>query len=489
MFRLFRSCWAAVALAVCVSPALAIDPFFPSFGNNGINVIYYNIDLDVNPATGQLNGQAAIFTKAQERLTSFTLDLHALTVSKVTINGVSAGFNQADDKLTITPRRPIREGGVFLVNVAYSGVPDPLRDPTAPADELFLGWFKYQKSTYVVSEPIGASTFFPANDEPTDKARFTFSVTVPHGYIGVANGFLVGSKPVGTKRRFEWAMLQPMTTWLATVHVNKLKLDLTHAPDGTPIRVYYPTGVPQTHVDAYALAGKMLTYFEKLIGPYPFASYGTVVVQDPILYYALETQAMSTFPAESNAPSEAFVAHELAHQWFGDSISVAKWEDLWIAEGSATYFEVLWPNRDDPAAFDGEMLSIYDYVVDQKLGPAVVDKPEDLFSNRTYYRGAAALYALRLKVGDDTFFKILRHFVQDNRGGNVTSHDFIRTAVRFSGDSSVRPLLHAWLYEEPVPPLPGMENRFAPRGPVPKPDIIGGRCGRGSHRGSPATCG
>lgn len=143
----------------------------------------------------------------------------------------------------------------------------------------------------------------------------------------------------------------------------------------------------------------MLIYFEKLIGPYPFASYGTVVVQDPILCYALETQAMSTFPDEDNVPDEAFVAHELAHQWFGNSVSVAKWEDLWIAEGSATYFEVLWPNRNDPAQFDKAMMSSYDYVAKRKLGPVVVEKPQQLFKLRTYYRGAAALYALRLKVG------------------------------------------------------------------------------------------
>ena len=108
----------------------------------------------------------------------------------------------------------------------------------------------------------------------------------------------------------------------------------------------------------------MLPFFERLVGPYPFESYGSVVVDDPVLYYALETQAMSTFPL--GAPTEEVVAHELAHQWFGNSASVAKWEDLWIAEGAATYFEVLWPNRNDPAAFDAAMRDIYDYVVAER---------------------------------------------------------------------------------------------------------------------------
>ena len=479
---------AAFALGGLIVPAHAIDAFFPSFGNDAIDVKQYDITLDVDPRTGQIVGNTALSIKALRRIGSFTLDLHALAVSRVVVNGQLAGFSQASDKLTITPRLAIRAGGEIKVNVVYSGIPDPLLDPTAPDDGLFLGWFKYADATYVVSEPVGASSFFPANDAPTDKAGFTFNITVPEGYTAAANGKFISSTPLSAKRRFKWEMREPMTTWLATIHVNKFQASLTRAPDGTPIRVYAPVSVPQSHIDGYAAAGGMLTYFEQLIGRYPFASYGSVIVEDPILYYALETQAMSTFPAGASPPDEGLVAHELAHQWFGNSVSVAHWEDLWIAEGSATYLETLWANRDNPSNFDRAMLDIHDYVVDSKLGPAVVEKPSELFSDRTYYRGAAALYALRLKVGDSSFFNILRHFAQDNRGGNVTSQGFIDMAVRFSGDASVRPLLEAWLYDEAVPALPGMAGRRAKPGPVTKPDIVGGRCGRGSHRGAPRTC-
>lgn len=487
LFRPFVFCSALLGAAAASDSAMAIDPFFPTFGNNGIDVLHYNIELDVDPVSGQVNARTGLVMRAERRLSSFTLDLHALAVSQVTINGQAADFAQADDKLTITPRRLIAQGSFLWVSVTYAGVPDPLPDPTAPADELFLGWFKHRKSTYVVSEPVGASTFFPANDEPTDKATYTFAITVPHGYTGVANGWFVGSKPLGSKRRFSWAMLQPMTTWLATVHVNKFNLDVSRAADGTLIRVYSPEDLPETHVESYAKVGEMLPYMEEKIGKYPFASYGSVVVKDPILYYALETQAMSTFPQGRNPPGEDLVAHEFAHQWFGNSVSVKKWEDLWLAEGTATYFEVLWTHREDPAAFDAAMLDIYDYVADQEIGPAVVEKPEEMFTDRTYYRGAAALYALRQKVGDRIFFTILRHFAQDNRGGNVTSEDFIRTAARFSGDGSVRPLLEAWLYDTAVPALPSMANRVI-RKNVPRPDLVGSRCGRGSHRGAPASC-
>jgi aminopeptidase N len=338
-----------------------------------------------------------------------------------------------------------------------------------------------------VSEPVGASTFYPANDEPTDKATFEIAVTVPRGYTAAANGVLEDICECAGRKTYIWRMEQPMTTWLATVHVNRFRASFTRTPKGTPIRVYATAATSKQDVQGYLLAKQILPYFETLIGRYPFEGYGSVVVDDPALTYALETQAMSTFPL--GAADEGIVAHELAHQWFGNSVSVQRWADLWIAEGAATYFEVLWPNRDDRAAFDAAMLAMYGEAVADGVGPAVVDAPDQMFTDRTYVRGALTLYALQLEVGNRTFFRILRRFLQEFRGGNANSQHFIRTAVRESGDGSVRDLLEAWLYEQPVPALPDQADRLAKRGSAPMPDLVGLRCGRGGHRGAAATCG
>ena len=177
---------------------------------------------------------------AQRRLEEFSLDLAGLDVSRVTVNGAPADFEQANDKLIVMPREPIPRGAVFKLAVAYAGRPDPIPDPTAPGSDLELGWFTYGNASYVVSEPVGASTFYPANDEPTDKARFSIAVTVPADYTAAANGVLRSVRTTGAEKRFRWEMRQPMTTWLATVHVNQFRLQLTRAADGTPIRVYYP---------------------------------------------------------------------------------------------------------------------------------------------------------------------------------------------------------------------------------------------------------
>ena len=476
----------AVAAGLAAGSAHAIDPFFPSFGNKGIDVVHYDLDLDVNPESGFLAAKAALKVVALADLSRFRLDRAGLDVTGVSVDGDRAGFRQADDKLIIAPRSDIAKGDVFNVTILYSGVPEPIQDPTAPGDPSYkLGWFKYRNSTYALSEPVGASTFYPANDEPTDKASFKISVTVPAGYTGVANGVLTNTTDLGSKKQFVWNMRQPITTWLATVHVNRFNLRIEQAADGTPIRTYYTDKTPREDVDNYALAKRMFPFFELRVGNYPFDGYGSVVVDDPALYYALETAAMSTFPV--GFATEAVVAHELAHQWFGNSVAVAQWRDLWIAEGAATYFEVLWGHRNDPAGFDAEMRAIYDYAVEEEVGPAVVEKPEQLFTDRTYLRGALALYALRLKVGDRTFFNILRRFANTFKGGNATSKHFIETAVTVSRDNSVHRLLRNWLYEEPVPPLAGDGARAAKRGPVARPDIFGLSCGPVRHRG--AHCG
>lgn len=480
----------AAGLALAASSAHAVDPFFPTFGNNGIDVRNYDLDLDVAMPSSRLTAKATLDIRALEDITTFRLDLTGLSVSEVLIDGVAAVFNQRNEsKLTIRPRVAIPKGKSFKAVISYAGAPKPIQDPTVPDDPSYqLGWFTYDGATYALSEPVGASTFYPSNDEPTDKATFNrIAITVPAGYTAVANGLLKSTTPLGAKTRFVWSMDEPMTTWLATVHINRFDVKVTATTTGKPLRFYSTAATPAADVASYAKSRSMIAYFETLVGPYPFDSYGSVVVDDPALYYALETQGMSTFPL--GAADEGIVAHELAHQWFGDSVSVAAWADLWLAEGFATYFEVLWPNRRSPAAFDAAMRRMHDYAVDAQLGPAVVDRPEDIFSDRTYVRGALALYALQLKVGTETFFRIARTWQETYRGRNSNSRQFILTAVDVSGDRTVSTLLSDWLFKAPVPPLPGGQPSAARRlGPAPKPDLVGLRCGRGSHRGSPAVC-
>ena len=351
----------AFACSVAAGPVLAIDPFFPDHGNDGIDVAHYTLDLKINPLSDELDAWASLDVTADRPLAEFTLDLRGLEATRVTVNGYRAAFSQDGEKITIEPRRPIPAKASFRVYVAYGGVPELVRNPIAPDDAtLALGWVNYRDAIFVAGEPVGASSFFPVNEQPDDKATFTIALTVPAPYAGVANGVLTSSQDMGKDRRFVWDMRQPMAPHLVTVQVNKFYGKFGRTLSGKPVSVFATRSTPRADVDNYLIAATMIDYFERLVGPYPFEGYGSVVVDDPFLSSALPTQAMATFPLGS--AGEGAIAHEVAHQWFGGSVSFARWADQWLAEGFATYMEVLWRHRDDPIGFDAAMRELHAYV-------------------------------------------------------------------------------------------------------------------------------
>ncbi|HMR34073.1 MAG TPA: M1 family metallopeptidase [Geminicoccaceae bacterium] len=453
MRRAFWLAGVGLLATLASAPARAIDPFFPEFGNNGYDVQDYDLSLAVDPAKNRLDGRAVLTIRALERLTAVALDLHGLDVKGVRTDGAVSSFTHSGGKLRVRLPSPLAKGATFVLAVAYGGNPEALEDPTAPgADILGVGWNDHAGATYVVSEPVGAGTWYPVNDVPTDKATYRVAATVPEPYTAVSNGALESITDLGAERRFVWKTRQPMASYLAILDVADYRLERSWARRALPIRTYTTDKTPSGTIAALRKTPAMLAYFERFAGPYPFGSYGSVMVDDPELYYALETQGMSTFPSAYQI-GESTVAHELAHQWFGDAVTVERWEDLWLAEGFATYFEFIWEFKSDRVGLDAAFRDLYDYALENELGPAVVSTPEDIFSDRTYYRGALTLQALRLRVGDDAFFRTLKAFFRNHRYGNATSADFVDTAVRQSGQPAVRGLLNAWLYEQPVPPL------------------------------------
>jgi aminopeptidase N len=451
---------AGLVTLLAVSPASAIDPFFPTHGNKGYDVLHYDLDLAADPVANTLRGTAKLSIKAISELNKFQLDLHCLGVDKVTVDGDPAGFSQTKDKLTIEPKHALPDGRLFEVVVTYAGTPKPITDPTTPGEDVLpLGWLRFETSTNALSAPVGASSFFPSNDEPTDRATYSISVSVPKPYIAVANGLQTKTDDLGGSRRFHYKMAQPMTTWLATVQISKFRV-IDQKAAGIPVLHYVTKNVTDAQIDEFSKTPEYMSWLGKLVAPYPFDSYGSITIDDRALDYALETQAISTFPRRfidrRNQRAQSLIVHELAHQWFGNSMSVAGWRDVWIAEGFATYFEILYLHRNEPEQFDNAMLGLYDDLVEKKVGPAVVSRPEDMFADNTYYRGSVTLFALRQHVGEPVFWKIIQTFYNRYKFRTVTTADFIDVAVEVSHDPSVKELLDAWLFEEPVPALPGV---------------------------------
>ncbi len=422
------------------------DPLYPQLGNTGYDVQHYTIDLDVDIARNTISGTTTIVAHATQDLPTFHLDLSGLELRSVFVNQAPAHFTRAGSELIITPTDALSNSLPFSVTVDYAGTPEPIRDPGVPF--VPLGWLQQENGSFVVSEPSGAMNWYPVNNHPADKATYTFHITVPDPYQVAANGILVGTVDHGDTTTYSWEMRDPMASYLATVHVGEYTVEEQTGPGGLLIRNYFPIDTPAAVKASFAATADMITFMEQLIGPYPFDAYGVVLLNENT-GWALETQTLSTFGRQG--ADEGTIFHELMHQWFGNHVSPATWRDVWLNEGFATYFSLLWTERTaGRTATDATMASWYRRMAAEDTGPPIPVTPAEMFSPAVYQRGAWTLHALRLAVGDERFFDILRTYYLRHAGGNATTQDFIDVAVAVGG-SEVGSLLRAWLDDAEVP--------------------------------------
>ena len=436
------------------------DSLYPGFGNGGYDVRHYTLDLTIhNAAASDLHGEVTIEAVATQDLTSFNLDFVGFEIAEVTVNNVAADFTRSGQELTITPATPLAAGEDFSVVVTYDGTPERMMSVALPVE---TGWTVSEGETYVLSEPDGAANFFPSNDHPLDKAAYSLRVTVPKPFEVAMNG--VDSKPVdnGDSVTYASEVAQPMASYLVTINIADFDSESMRSADGVAIRNYYAAGLPAGVRQAFARQGEMLDFFGDTFGPYPFDVYGSVVMNSEI-GTALEAQTLSIFGSDmidlgDLEYSESVVAHELAHQWFGDSVSVADWGDIWLNEGFATYAEGLWlEHLEGREALDGWVSDVYAEVVDSRASMSPPGQPpaDDLFNYGVYEWGALTLHALRLEVGDEAFFQILKTYYQRHENGNASTADFIAVAEEVSG-SDLGAFFDSWLYSQDVAPIPSL---------------------------------
>jgi aminopeptidase N len=400
-----------------------------------------------------------ISARATQDLSRFDLDLRGLHVGKVTVDGTAAGFTRDGQELVITPAAGIRKGRGFEVAVAYDGHPNPVIDPDKSKD----GWIPTDDGAFVVNEPQGSPSWYPANDTPKDKATYDFAITVPKGRTAIANGLLLGTTDNGATTTWRWRASDPTAPYLATATSGIFETRFGTLPSGLP---EYSAVDPQTRQfgskdpkpqlawQRLAFTGPAVALFTELYGAYPFESVGGVVDWAPNVFYSLESQ---TRPMYWVIPSELTVVHEVAHMWFGDSLTPELWPDIWLNEGFATWSEWIWSERNGgrsaAQSFDELYATPEDSAAGQDLwfpAPAALPGPAEMFHTPVYDRGAMTLQALREKVGDDAFFAILRTWYAENRNGNVTTADFIALVERVSGQQLDR-FFDVWLYEEGKP--------------------------------------
>ncbi|MCW8102951.1 M1 family metallopeptidase [Streptomyces tauricus] len=427
------------------------DPYFPQLGNGGFDVRHYGLDVAYNPDTDRLDGRTTITARATQNLSSFNLDLQKLEVTKIEVNSRRARFTREGDEIRISPRDSLRKNKTFTVTVTYGGVPESLSGPIVFGSDY--GWMKTTDGVFVACEPNAASTWFPSSDHPGDKAAFDIRIKAPKGLTGVSNGRLVGTYDKGGQTVAHWRESKPMATYLATATIGKFDVRQGTTPGGIPIYVAIdPVLENSNNVDVYGLTAEATDYWSKIFGPYPFEETGAIVDDMPQAGFSLETQ---TKPVYSAVRSEGTIVHELAHQWFGDSVSVEKWKHIWLNEGFATYSQWLWTeHRGTQSAHDAFLAGYNARPADSAFWQTVVGDPQrdTMFASAVYQRGAMTLQVLRERIGDKAFFKLLPAWAKQNRYGNASTDDFIRLAEKISG-KQLDVLFQTWLFTQGKPAL------------------------------------
>ncbi|MGW5368033.1 M1 family metallopeptidase [Streptomyces sp. NPDC004009] len=448
---------AASFLLIAASPAPTPgapgigDPYFPQLGNGGYDARHYDLDIAYAPGTGRLDGRTTLRARATQNLSSFDLDLQRLEITRVEVDGSRAGFTRDGDEVTVTPRRTLREGREFTVSVTYGGVPEPLGGPIIFGSEY--GWMKTADGVFVACEPNAASTWFPSSDHPSDKATYDIRIKAPKGLTAVSNGRLVSTRDRGGSTYTHWRESRPMATYLATATIGRFDVRTGRTPGGTPIYVAIdPVLKNGNGVDVYGVTAAATDYWSEVFGPYPFEETGAIVDDMPEAGFSLEVQSK---PAYSAVRNEATIVHELAHQWFGDSVSVARWKDTWLNEGFATYAQWLWAEHQGTRSAHDSFRAAYDArPADSSFWQIKVADPQrdTMFASPVYQRGAMTLQMLRERIGDRAFFALLPAWTRLHRYGNADTADFVRLAERISGQR-LDDLFGAWLYTTGKPAL------------------------------------
>ncbi|MFI6234609.1 M1 family metallopeptidase [Micromonospora sp. NPDC050784] len=428
------------------------DAYFPTYGNGGYDVARYTVKVRYDPAKDQLTGTTTVRATATANLSTFNLDLAGLTVSAVTVDGAPATHSRKRNELVIKPASGLINGNGFVAEITYAGKPKPLKNETLGDG----GFLHTADGAIALGQPESASTWFPVNDHPSDKAAYDFEVTVPDGLTAISNGVPGGKTSTGGWTTWKWSEKSPMASYLSTLVIGKFRIT-TGEHKGRPVYNAVTTTVAKGNADAsIARTVEVADYLESVFGPYPFDAYGGVVISDSRISYALETQSRPVYAASFFRQGEntEVVAHELAHQWFGDSVALAKWEDIWLNEGFATYAEWLWAEHTEAytakEAFDSRYAEMSAQVWRTPPGKPGAEK---LFSESVYQRGGMTLHALRVGVGDKAFFEIVKTWAAEKRDGTATTAEFVALAERISG-KQLDAIFDAWLYGTEKPDLP-----------------------------------
>jgi aminopeptidase N len=416
----------------------SLNLFFPHEGDTRYDVLHYDVRLNYGPGSGELRAAAVIGAVATKALPEISLDLNGLRVREVTVNGKRATFSRGHSKLLVVPATPLPAGGPFSVSVHYMGRPELLFEPS-----VIDGWYRTDDGAAAIGEPNGTETWLPCNNSLTDKASFDIHLTVPLGLKAIANGRLIGVSRRGSRKTFHWREDAPMAAYLAVIDIGRGELIKAKAV-GVPTWTLVDADLATRWRRRISEVPRILRFESKIFGPYPFDAAGSII--DRIGFNsALESQ---TRPIYDLPPWRVFLVHELAHQWFGDSVGLRSWPDIWLNEGFATWAQWFYNERHGGPSASRVFRRLKRSPPNAPFWsppPALPESPDNLFATSVYIRGAMALEALRIKVGTPTMLILLREWAAAHRYGSADTAEFMALAEQVSG-RSLQSLFKRWLF-------------------------------------------
>ncbi|MFM9371796.1 M1 family metallopeptidase [Streptomyces sp. Da 82-17] len=459
-----------------VAPRGIGDPLFPHLGNPGYDVTAYDLSFAYRgDNTKPLDAVTVVQARATDQLRRINLDFAGGKVRSVEVNGLRAKFASTGEDLVVTPARPVGAGGSLRITVRHTS------DPAGTSDG---GWVQTGDGLAMANQADAAHRVFPSNDHPSDKAYFTFRITAPKGLTAVANGLPAGRRAGAANTTWTYRTHHPMATELAQVSIGKSAVLRRGGPHGLPVRDVVPSKDRKKLEPWLKKTPAQIAWMENKVGRYPFETYG-VLAADATTGFALETQTLSLFerglftqPEYPEWYVETIMVHELAHQWFGNSVSPATWSDLWLNEGHATWYEALYAEERAKQPLQKRMKMAYRESDRWRAAggpPAAPKKPRpgqkiSLFRPVVYDGSALVLYALRQEIGHAAFDRLERAWVLRHQNANAGTADFVRLASGIAG-RDLTGFFKAWLYGAKTPPMPGHPDwkSAAPTAPKGKP--------------------
>lgn len=434
------------------------DTLFPGLGNGGYDAQSYDVSFDYQPSVTTMAASVTMRAKTTQALSRFNLDSVGQTISAVTVNGTPARFSSSGEELVITPAAPVGKGQEFTTTVRY--IADRSKNPMSDAIPIpeWRNWINTADGFAMMGQPDRAHLFFPSNDHPSDKSLFTFRVSVPDGLTAVANGTLAERRSAGGRTTFVYRGAHPMATHVTQVAVGRFTVVEGTSPGGVPLRSVMPTDKVDQVRPALARVGPQVDFLAKTLGrPYPFETYGILGVDDLYNGVALENQTLSTYSiAALTQPNHVGTElHELTHQYFGNAVSVARWSDMWLSEGHASFYDSfdMRPGHEGPSS-EEVMRQVYAGADQERDGHGPPGAPQ-VFQvlMGTNSNGALTLYALYQQLGPEKFRAVEQAFLDRYRDRSATTQDYIDTVNDVSGQD-LTGMLNAWLYGPTTPPMP-----------------------------------